>query len=133
MTDRICKVCKETILKERIEALPDATMCIKCQKEFEDRKKKDKELALAYELASKSPIGKNCPSCGGGLVVRLNKARWNLFLGCRRYPACTYTEKVENIRRCPECDKQLKIKSSNMGYFFGCPNFPECKYTEKVI
>lgn len=35
--------------------------------------------------------------CGGKMVKRQNKAKGNFFLGCTRYPKCTYTEELVEI------------------------------------
>ncbi len=35
---------------------------------------------------------RRCPECGERLTVRENRRRSNLFIGCSRYPKCTFTE-----------------------------------------
>jgi ssDNA-binding Zn-finger/Zn-ribbon topoisomerase 1 len=38
----------------------------------------------------------DCPMClGGKLIERENHRTGSKFLGCTRYPKCTYTQKVE--------------------------------------
>lgn len=39
-----------------------------------------------------APIGKHtCPTCGAELMERTNRATQTTFLGCSRYPECTWT------------------------------------------
>ena len=40
---------------------------------------------------------------------------------------------VEELdEECPECDKQLLIRSGRSGKFVGCSGFPECRYTKAI-
>jgi ssDNA-binding Zn-finger/Zn-ribbon topoisomerase 1 len=34
-----------------------------------------------------------CPECGGHLVERTNRDDGNKFIGCSKYPKCTYVER----------------------------------------
>ena len=46
-------------------------------------------------------IERHCPECGPGatLVVRVNRTTGEEFLGCPRWPNCTYTERIpESVR-----------------------------------
>lgn len=38
----------------------------------------------------------------------------------------------ENIPKCPECGKQMKLRTSQRGEFWGCSAFPECRGTRKI-
>lgn len=44
-------------------------------------------------------IVKTCPECGGRLVVRVNRATREPFLGCERYPGCEYSEPMPEVIR----------------------------------
>ncbi len=67
------------------------------QKEEEMKKNK---LDMKNGLAGKA-IEKNCPECENNvkLMIRKNTQNDSLFIGCPRYPMCTYTEKLpEHLR-----------------------------------
>lgn len=51
-------------------------------------------------MAERMPeITKACPECGSRLVIRTNHTTLEEFIGCARYPACRYTEKLpESLR-----------------------------------
>jgi len=34
---------------------------------------------------------------------------------------------------CPNCGKNLVVKSSRFGRFLGCPGYPECKFTKPIV
>ena len=34
---------------------------------------------------------------------------------------------------CPNCGKNLVVKSSRFGRFLGCPGFPECRFTKPIV
>jgi len=34
---------------------------------------------------------------------------------------------------CPNCGKNLVVKSSRFGRFLGCPGFPDCKFTKPIV
>lgn len=40
---------------------------------------------------------------------------------------------VETVdKQCPECGRQLIVRTGKFGKFLACPGFPDCKYTEKL-
>jgi ssDNA-binding Zn-finger/Zn-ribbon topoisomerase 1 len=44
-------------------------------------------------------IAITCPKCGGMMVRRTNRSNGSEFLGCSRYPDCTYTQPLpEDIK-----------------------------------
>jgi DNA topoisomerase-1 len=34
---------------------------------------------------------------------------------------------------CPNCGRNLVVKSSRFGRFLGCPGFPDCKFTKPIV
>ena len=36
-------------------------------------------------------------------------------------------------RKCPECGKELVIKTGRFGEFIACKGYPDCKYTEAIV
>lgn len=76
-------------------------------------------------------IGRNCPRCGHGLVIRYG--RFGKFISCDNFPTCRYTEPIlEKIDvTCPECKKgDIVIRRTRKGrIFYGCSNYPECQFT----
>ena len=84
---RLCSRCKKPIHPERMEAIPNATRCVKCQ-------------GVAESLTSNSPVTTfDCPRClqngfHSRLVWRIAHRPNNtdFFLGCSRFPDCRYTE-----------------------------------------
>ena len=84
---RLCLVCKRPIHPERLEAIPNATKCVKCQ-------------SIAESASPNSAVTSlDCPRCTkNGFRSRLvwRTARdpniSGYFLGCSRFPDCRYTE-----------------------------------------
>ena len=76
--------------------------------------------------------GRECPKCGGPLVVK--SGRTGKFAGCSRYPECRHTEPLEKLREtdiaCPVCgDGTLRERRSRRGKpFFSCSTYPKCDY-----
>jgi ssDNA-binding Zn-finger/Zn-ribbon topoisomerase 1 len=61
----------------------------------------------------KATITKACPKCGVNtpLVERINRTTGESFLGCTRYPTCTYTEPLPEairLKRMGQQDLQLR-------------------------
>jgi len=70
-----------------------------------------------------------CPKCGKKLALYLGK--YGIFLGCKGYPSCNYTQNFEdpNNIACPKCGKIMKERTGNYGRFYGCRGYPKCKFT----
>jgi DNA topoisomerase I len=81
--------------------------------------------------------GEICPVCGKG-QIEIKTGKKGRFLGCIRYPTCTYTRDLKSPapvfvgRECPQCGSQLcvRAKRNSQEKFIGCTNYPHCKYTE---
>jgi DNA topoisomerase I len=77
--------------------------------------------------------GETCPECEiGQLVVR--EGRFGEFVGCSRFPACTYikdrrsSEPEPTGESCPQCGRPLVQRRGRRGPFVGCSGYPECTY-----
>ncbi len=90
-----------------------------------------------------------CPLCGKDLLIKFGKA--GTFLACSGYPGCPFTSNftrdengkavitvrekpvAEKVGVCPECGKDLLLKTSRAGSrFVACAGYPDCKYTESL-
>ena len=76
--------------------------------------------------------GESCPQCTDGrLVVR--EGRYGEFVGCSRFPECTYIKGKEGASEpigedCPDCGKPLVTRQGRRGPFIGCSGYPSCRY-----
>jgi DNA topoisomerase-1 len=78
-----------------------------------------------------------CPQCQAPLVKRWSKG--GPFLGCSKYPECTFTRPVEGEARpepkrtehaCERCGGAMLLRQNRRGEpFLGCENYPKCKST----
>src|SRR5689334_8293382 len=83
--------------------------------------------------------GEVCPQCGEGTLVG-KRGRFGPFVGCSRYPDCTYIKKegppppdpLSFTVECPKNhDGQLVARRARRtgNVFWGCSNYPKCDYT----
>lgn len=84
-------------------------------------------------------LDRNCPQCGGDLMVRFG--RFGKFIACSNYPKCKYTEKTEEEKKeaeensgifCDKCGSPMVVKRGRFGSFLGCSKYPECKNIMKI-
>ena len=90
-------------------------------------------------------LDEKCPDCKKGLIIKHSKR--GVFIGCSGFPECHYTrsyvapevqQKIDEAqnaikdRKCPTCEKELKIVNGKYGPFIGCSGYPECKYIERL-
>lgn len=76
----------------------------------------------------------HCPECGA--LLQIKQGKYGLFLGCSRYPDCSYIRPLHQSSHviktldeiCPECSHFLQIKQGQNGMFIGCSNYPECHF-----
>jgi DNA topoisomerase-1 len=82
-----------------------------------------------------------CDKCGRPMVIRWG--RNGKFLACSGFPACRNTKPIVedaegNItiapqettdRKCPNCGRDMSVKSGRHGRFLACTGYPECKTT----
>ena len=88
------------------------------------------EKAIPEMKRGPQPIGRQCPECGGELVIRWG--RYGKFIGCSNFPKCRYTEPwLEKIGvKCPKCGGEIVERRTRRGrVFYGCVNYPECDFT----
>jgi len=80
---RLCENCQQPIPDERLEYLPEARYCVKCQESKETTEPMVKDTDFG-----------TCPRCGKKLKQRLNRktSPVSYFIGCSGYPKCHYTE-----------------------------------------
>ena len=84
--------------------------------------------------------GETCPQCGEGTLVG-KRGQFGPFVGCSRYPDCTYIKKEgppppdplavrgrlpEERRRARSSPRRAR-RTGNV--FWGCSNYPKCDYT----
>jgi len=81
--------------------------------------------------------GEECPECEvGRLVVR--EGRFGEFIGCSRFPECTYVKDRRGTAAeptgdlCPQCGRPLVTRQSRRGPFVGCSGYPECRYIKNA-
>ena len=86
-----------------------------------------------------------CEKCGAELVYK--KTRFGEVIACPNYPEC---KNIKNFLRypdgsvkileqgekldvkCPECSKDMVLKSGKNGIFAACSGYPECKFTANI-
>jgi DNA topoisomerase-1 len=91
------------------------------------------------EAAPQPGEGETCPQCGEGTLVGKN-GKFGPFVGCSRYPDCTYIKKEgppppEPLKFEVTCPKNndgtlvaRRARRTGNG-FWGCSNYPKCDYT----
>ncbi|MBX3029314.1 MAG: type I DNA topoisomerase [Chloroflexi bacterium] len=83
--------------------------------------------------------GETCPTCGQGTLVQ-KRGRFGAFVGCDRYPECTYIHKdgppppdqLPFEVACPTCKEGHLVarrarRTGNV--FWGCSRYPKCRFT----
>jgi DNA topoisomerase I len=82
-----------------------------------------------------------CKKCGAFMVVKWGKS--GSFLGCSRYPDCSYTTpyiredgKIKPAppkeiadTKCNLCGASMVLKRGRFGEFLGCSRYPDCSST----
>ena len=79
---RLCELCGKPIHADRIEALPNTTKCVECQRTGERREDPD-DSDLGF-----------CPRCSSPLVWRHGApagSTTKYFIGCSAFPKCRYS------------------------------------------
>jgi DNA topoisomerase I len=83
--------------------------------------------------------GETCPQCGQGTLVS-KRGKFGAFVGCDRYPECTYIrrdgppppDQLPFEVTCPKnADGHLLARRARRtgNVFWGCSNYPKCDYT----
>ncbi len=84
-------------------------------------------------------VGETCPECGQGTLVA-KRGRFGPFVGCSRYPDCTFIKKegpppppqLAFEVGCPKCGKGHLVarRARRTGkVFWGCSRYPSCDFT----
>jgi len=93
------------------------------------------ETAESAAAAAEEPTvveGRDCPDCGGQLLIK--KGKYGKFIGCANYPKCKHIEPLEKPKdtgvECPECKvgHLIERKSRYGKLFYSCNTYPKCKY-----
>ena len=86
-----------------------------------------------------------CSKCGAFMVIKWGKN--GHFLACDNYPECKNTcdfkqkedgsieiveKTVEKRGKCPDCGRDMIVRSGKFGKFLACSGYPECKHTENI-
>jgi ssDNA-binding Zn-finger/Zn-ribbon topoisomerase 1 len=83
-----------------------------------------------------TPTGQTCPECKQGELLE-RSGRYGPWLGCSRFPECTYRAnkgKEGKAREgpkvldepCPICAKPLVERQGRYGTFKSCSDYPRC-------
>ncbi len=70
-----------------------------------------------------------CKTCSAGMVYK--RGKYGKFLGCSRYPDCSFTMPIPTNVKCPkpECGGDVIVKKSRRGKdFYGCSQYPNCDF-----
>ncbi len=84
-------------------------------------------------------VGETCPECGQGTLVQ-KRGRFGPFVGCSRYPECTFIKKegpppppaLPFEAGCPRCGQGHLVtrRARRTGkVFWGCSRYPACDFT----
>lgn len=140
----------------RLEAEPSEYKCAKCNAPMVYRLSKrgkrflsctrypDCDGAMNVDREGKPVIPEvtdvKCPVCAAPMLKRIG--RFGPFLGCSAYPTC---KTILNLDRktgqvlppkppaektgldCPNCGKELLVRSSRRGPFISCSGYPKCR------
>ncbi len=88
--------------------------------------------------------GVMCDLCGASMRIRSGSR--GRFLGCTGYPECKGTKPISAAiaagwtppepektgEVCPECGKDLVLRSGRRGPFIACTGYPKCRYTAEA-
>jgi DNA topoisomerase-1 len=106
------------------------------------------KLKNDLEVVKDSPkvellVDKKCPECKNDLIQKYSVKTRGWFIGCKGYPDCKYTERIEDLngekkkdekldRKCPTCGEDLikRYSPKTRSYFIGCSGYPKCKFIE---
>jgi RNA polymerase-binding transcription factor DksA len=81
---RRCRACGDPIPAPRVAALPGTDVCAACATRARERPADPRWPSPPGEL-------KRCGRCGSRTIVRQNRDDENFFVGCTRYPTCSWT------------------------------------------
>jgi len=89
------------------------------------------------EMRQRSPLGHNCPRCGGRLYVEDGEGGPSIVCDrcSRKQPLLTLEQALretgelplEEVAPCEKCGGAMSLRRGRKGYFLGCVNYPSCK------
>lgn len=88
-----------------------------------------RENGLIIPLKHTQNINVKCNSCGADMVLK--RGKFGEFLGCSRYPDCSFTQPLPTGVLCPKphCGGDILVKKTKRGKnFYGCANYPNCDF-----
>lgn len=90
-----------------------------------------KEREISKEEIAQEKTDKNCPSCGGQLIIRIG--RFGKFYACNGFPKCRYTAPIDSKRiniKCPKCKigEIVEKRTKKRKIFYGCSKYPDCDF-----
>ncbi len=102
----------------------------------------EKQLIKVNGYIQDNPIESDevCEKCGSKMYIKTSAN--GKFLGCSKYPECTFTKSlvtkektpvIETDILCEKCGSKLVIRTGKNGKFLACPKFPTCKFTMPYI
>ncbi len=85
-----------------------------------------------------------CPTCQAPLQKVWSRTKY--FLGCSRYPECSYSSSIEEVQfnkadykedfdweqPCPQCQSPMKVRFGKYGAFLGCTKYPACRGVNRI-
>jgi DNA topoisomerase-1 len=108
-----------------------------------------KELDKAeHNMKYEEETDVKCKECDSNMVIKAG--RYGLFLGCSKYPDCTYTEPFDPISGrskgatkkaepvptgefCDKCGSEFLIREGRYGKFMACSGYPKCRNIKPYI
>lgn len=86
-----------------------------------------------------------CDQCGSPMAVR--RSSRGPFVACTAFPQCKNTKPMRVAieagykppepkkldSQCPECGRDLVLRSGRKGKFVGCTGYPKCRYTREAM
>ena len=108
-----------------------------------------KELDKAeHNMKYEEETDVKCKECGANMVIKAG--RYGLFLGCSKYPECSYTEPFDPIsgrskgakkkvepqptgEYCEKCGNEFLIREGRYGKFKACSGYPKCRNIKPYI
>ncbi len=92
----------------------------------------------------KGPVEEYCEACGKVMVLR--RGPFGAYMACPDYnadPPCKTVRRLSQKQqqkpavpldeKCPQCGKQLVLRTGSYGEFVSCSGYPKCKYIKQNL
>ncbi|HEX4066095.1 MAG TPA: type I DNA topoisomerase [Acidobacteriaceae bacterium] len=99
---------------------------------------------LQSEDAQNGPAEEYCEACGKVMVLR--RGPFGAYMACPDYnadPPCKTVRRLSQKQqqkpavpldeKCPQCGKQLVLRTGSYGEFVSCSGYPKCKYIKQNL